>query len=221
MHTILIVDDDENNIFLIRCFLEKENYNIIEAISGPKALEIIDKGPKPDLIILDVMMPEMDGYEVCEILKKNKETDRIPIIMLTARNTTEDVVKGLSSGASDYISKPVNFQELLARIGTHVHLRNLEKESIKKEKLESILQMSVTIRHEINNPLTGILGMAELMMGDDDISPSKRIELATVIHDQSVRIRNIVQKMSEITDPVLTGYYEVEKMIDIEKSTGG
>ncbi len=219
MSKILIVDDDENNIFLIRCFLEKENFEVSEAISGPRALEMLKEESYPDLIILDVMMPEMDGYQVCQILKEQEDTKHIPIVMLTARNTTEDVVKGLNAGASDYITKPVNFQELIARIQTHIRLKKLETELIKKEKLESILQMSITIRHEINNPLTGILGMAELLLANDDISSEKRIEMSTVIQNQSIRIRDIVQKMSQITDPVVKGYVDVDKMIDIPGSS--
>ena len=114
MSTILIVDDDENNIFLIRCFLEKENFQVAEAPSGIKALEMIDDGPHPDLVILDIMMPEMDGYEVCRRLKEREETRPIPVIMLTAKNTTEDMVRGLNIGASDYITNPVDTEQLLS-----------------------------------------------------------------------------------------------------------
>lgn len=220
MSSILIVDDDENNIFLIRCFLEKERFTVAEANSGTMAIELIKKGPQPDLIILDIMMPEMDGYEVCTALKSKEETRHIPVIMLTARNTTEDMVRGLNCGASDYITKPVNFEELTARIRTHLRIKQLERELVKREKLESILQMSVSIRHELNNPLTGILGMAELMALNEEMPKSKRIEMAAIIRDQSIRIRDIVQKMSRITDPVAKGAYDVEKMIDIHKSVG-
>lgn len=220
MSSILIVDDDENNIFLIRCFLEKEKFTVFEAASGLKALKLINEGPHPDLIILDIMMPEMDGYEVCQALKAKDATSHIPVIMLTARNTTEDMVKGLNCGASDYITKPVNFEELTARIRTHLRIKQLERELIKKEKLESILQMSVSIRHELNNPLTGVLGMSELLALDEDMPKAKRIEMATVIRDQSIRIRDIVQKMSKLTDAVAKGAYDVEKMIDIHKSSG-
>jgi PleD family two-component response regulator len=220
MSSILIVDDDENNIFLIRCFLEKEKFTVFEAASGLQALEVVNEEPHPDLIILDIMMPEMDGYEVCQALKAKEETRHIPVIMLTARNTTEDMVRGLNCGASDYITKPVNFEELTARIRTHLRIKQLERESVKKEKLESILQMSVSMRHELNNPLTGVLGMAELLAMDEDMPKAKRIEMATIIRDQSIRIREIVQKMSRITDPVAKGSYDVEKMIDIHKSVG-
>ena len=214
----MIVDDDENNIFLIRCFLEKENFQVAEAPSGIKALEMIDDGPHPDLVILDIMMPEMDGYEVCRRLKEREETRPIPVIMLTAKNTTEDMVRGLNIGASDYITKPVNFDELTARIRTHLRIKNLEKEMIRKEKLESILQMSIAIRHEINNPLTGILGVSELLTVDEEMPKSKRIEFAELIQNQSLRIRDTVQKMARITDPVVKGTADVDKMIDIDKS---
>ena len=218
MNTILIVDDDENNIFLIRCFLEKENFQVTEALSGLKALEMVHHGPHPDLIILDIMMPEMDGYEVCRRLKENEETRPIPVIMLTAKNTTEDMVKGLNIGASDYITKPVNFDELTARIRTHLRIKKLEKELIRKEKLESILQMSIAIRHEINNPLTGILGVSELLTADEEMPKSRRIEFAELIQNQSLRIRDTVQKMASITDPVVKGTVDIDRMIDIEKS---
>ncbi len=219
MPTILVVDDDENNVFLIRCFLEKEKFQVAEANSGLEALKIIDSGSLPDLVILDVMMPEMDGYEVCKKLKENEKTKHIPVIMLTARHATKDIVKGLNIGASDYITKPVNFQELIARIDTHIRLKNLEKDLIRKKKLESVLHMSVSMRHEINNPLTGILGIAELLVLDEEIPKSKRIKMATIIVDQSLRIRDIVKKISKIINPVEKGESGIDRMIDIHNST--
>ncbi len=124
---ILIVDDVSKNIQLLGNILRKENYQISFASQGEQALSMISD-VKPDLILLDIMMPGMDGYEVCEKLKSNMETNEIPVIFLTAKTEITDIVKGLQSGAVDFISKPFNSAELLARINTHLELKQAKKE---------------------------------------------------------------------------------------------
>jgi putative two-component system response regulator len=119
--TILIVDDIHDNIIHIGELL-KDIYRVKFATNGKKALKIADTG-KPDLILLDIMMPEMDGYEVCEVLKSNRNTHEIPVIFLTSKNRVEDEKKGFDLGAVDYITKPVSPPLLLARIKTHLRLK--------------------------------------------------------------------------------------------------
>lgn len=114
---ILIVDDEIDTLLPLKISLHVEDYTVIEALNG---YEAIDKAKTeiPDLILLDIMMPEMDGYEVCARLKKDARTKNIPIIMLTARDAVRDKVKGLDIGADDYVTKPFNLNELKARIKT-------------------------------------------------------------------------------------------------------
>jgi len=131
---ILIVDDVPKNIELAANILQTKNYNITFAKSGPIALEKV-KSIEFDLILLDVMMPEMDGFEVCKILKEDETTKDIPVIFVTARSETENVVKGFELGAVDYVTKPFQTEELLARVKTHVDIREKleEKKSIEKQ----------------------------------------------------------------------------------------
>jgi CheY-like chemotaxis protein len=132
---ILIVDDIPKNIELAANILSTKNYNITFAISGEAALQKV-KSIDFDLILLDVMMPEMDGFEVCERLKSDPATKNIPVIFLTAKTETENVVRGFELGAVDYVTKPFDTDELLARVNTHVGIKSKLAE---RDELESRL----------------------------------------------------------------------------------
>ena len=123
--TILIVDDNPENRKVLASLLSKEGYNIGLASDGVKALDYINNY-HPDLILLDIIMPNMDGFEVCKILKEDQSTKFIPIVFLTARTNVEDIVKGFEAGGADYISKPFNSVELLARIRTQIEMNILK-----------------------------------------------------------------------------------------------
>jgi CheY-like chemotaxis protein/anti-sigma regulatory factor (Ser/Thr protein kinase) len=124
---ILIVDDVPRNLQVLGSILNPEGYLVTPATSGKQALKIIKK-KTPDLILLDIMMPEMDGYEVCETLKRSPGTKDIPIIFLTAKTDPQDIVKGFEMGGSDYITKPFNPTELLARVRTHLEIIKVSTE---------------------------------------------------------------------------------------------
>ncbi len=113
--TVMIVDDEMDTLLPLKRSLEVENYKIIEAYNGQEAIEKA-RTEIPDLVLLDLMLPGMDGYDVCNLLKKSISTKNIPIIMLTAKDTVRDTVKGLDTGADDYVTKPFNLNELKARI---------------------------------------------------------------------------------------------------------
>ena len=121
-HVILIVDDEPRILDSVRMNLELEGYQVFEATNGQEALEkVADEAP--DLILLDVMMPVMDGFTVCRILKDHEETRLIPIIIMTALDAVADRVKGIKAGADDFLTKPVHEEELLARIDTALKLK--------------------------------------------------------------------------------------------------
>lgn len=136
--TILLVDDTPDNITLL-CFLLGQDYRNKIATNGRKAIEIAKTDPQPDLILLDIMMPEMDGYEVCRYLKSNPKTKDIPIIFLTAKTQEGDETKGFELGAVDYITKPITPATLLARVSTHITLQKarvslaLQNEDLEKQ----------------------------------------------------------------------------------------
>ena len=129
---VLVVDDNQQNLELLQAYLEDMDCQTIPANDGPQALDIVAENP-PDLILLDIMMPKMSGFEVCKRLKKDPKTSDIPIIMVTALNEFGDIERGLDSGTDDFLSKPVNKLELLARVRTMLKLKHLS------DKLERTL----------------------------------------------------------------------------------
>jgi DNA-binding response OmpR family regulator len=119
---ILVIDDNQENLKVVSTYLKEKKYKIALALDGKSALKILETN-KIDLILLDIMMPGMDGFEVCTVLKENKATKDIPVIFLTAKNETEDIVKGFELGGVDYIPKPFRKEELYARVNSHVQLK--------------------------------------------------------------------------------------------------
>ena len=152
--TILIVDDNPMNLLLTSHVLENEGYATLTADDGRTALKELEK-QTPSLILLDVMMPEMDGYEVCRLINANEEWTEIPIIFLTANAQTENLVEGFKAGGVDYITKPFKGEELLVRVKNHLELADSKKMIVEmnksRDKLYSI------IAHDIRSPLSGIL----------------------------------------------------------------
>ena len=124
---ILIVDDNRPNVELLQAHLESAGYNVVAAYGGEEALQKVEK-EKPDLILLDIMMPRMSGYEVCRRLKADPKSKVIPIVMVTALNELEDVEKGVDVGADDFLMKPINKLELIARVKSMLRVKNLEDE---------------------------------------------------------------------------------------------
>jgi len=154
--TILVVDDTPANLQLMSGLLQ-DDYKVKAATSGEKALKIAFTDPQPDLILLDIMMPEMDGYEVCKRLKADEKTNQIPIIFLTAKAETQDEALGLSLGAVDYITKPVSPPIAIARIKTHIELYRQKRELIESQRLlaEEINEAAIYIRSLLPLPLEG------------------------------------------------------------------
>jgi len=125
--SILVVDDEPINRQVIRNHLAVNNYRVIPAGSGPEALALLENGLQPDAILLDVMMPQMTGFEVCRKLRETYPAHVLPIMMLTAKNQVGDLVSGLSAGANDYLTKPISKSELLARLKTHLYLAKINQ----------------------------------------------------------------------------------------------
>ena len=131
---ILMVDDVPKNLQVLGNILNKEGYKISAALNGEQALKIL-KNAKPDLILLDVMMPGLSGFDVIKEIQKNEELIEIPVIFLTAKTEKEDVIHGIELGAVDYVTKPFNSTELLARVKNHIELK-LSKDRLKKMNIE-------------------------------------------------------------------------------------
>lgn len=167
---ILIVDDVSKNIQLLGKILDNNGYKIVAVTNGDQVMKAAKKYV-PSLILLDIMMPGKTGYEVCEELKNDPKLSSIPIIFLTARTEEEDIVKGLKLGGADYITKPFNSGELLARIETHLSLKKARDLIV--EQQEDLHQLSQTkdklysiIAHDLKGALFGITGIAELLLDE-------------------------------------------------------
>ena len=150
---ILVVDDLQENIKVIGILLRNKGYLISIAQSGIQALKIIEQNP-PDLILLDIIMPEMDGYEVCRRIKANESSKDIPVIFMTAKTSIEDKVKGLNLGAVDYITKPFQQEEVLARVNNHLQIRKLTLQLHEtNETLEKRVKQRTNALDELNKKL--------------------------------------------------------------------
>lgn len=164
---ILIVDDVQLNLDLMKEILSEKDYLIATAINGKSAIAKA-KAHKFDLILLDVILPDIDGFEVCAHLKSNPQTQDVPIIFLTAKREKESIIKGFQLGAVDYIPKPFSREELLARVNLHLTLRRAQDELIlSKELAESAAKAKAiflaNMSHEIRTPMNGIVGMVDIL----------------------------------------------------------
>lgn len=153
--TILVADDEPVNRALIQRRLQREGYRVLTAQNGSEAVEKT-QATLPDLVILDVMMPEMDGMEACRLIKENPETRDIPVIFLSARDETEMKVSGLILGANDYISKPFKAEELLARVSVAIRLKR-ERDQLRTSAEESAARAEVAQERAMTDALTGLL----------------------------------------------------------------
>ena len=182
--TILVVDDHVSNIDLIVNLL-KPLYKVKAAINGKKGLAMASSDNPPDLILLDIMMPEMDGYQVCKELKANLNTADIPIIFLSAKGEVSDITKGFALGAVDYVTKPIEPEILIARIRTHLALRRsqlvlasqidtLIENSRLKEDVDRITQ------HDLKNPLSSIYSQLALLIDDPGSTENQRKQFKSI-----------------------------------------
>lgn len=202
-YVILIVDDIVQNLQVLGTTLMENNYEISMANNGFQALKLVEK-VNPDLILLDVLMPDMTGFEVCEKIKAMDKFKDIPVIFLTAKTEAEDIVQGFEKGGVDYITKPFNKSELLVRIRTHIELKNardiiLEQNqrltALNNEKSE-ILGIAA---HDLKNPLSSIKGLAEVVqMMYDDFGKDEIIDIADQIRISSEYMFQIISDLLDI-----------------------
>ncbi|WP_438482086.1 response regulator [Oleiharenicola lentus] len=166
---ILVVDDQPINVQLLKRKLEREGMSVATSYSGREALDMV-KADKPDLILLDVMMPEMDGIEVCQRLQADPETKPIPVIFITARTSKEGKIEGLGVGAVDYITKPIDLDETLARVQTQLRFVAINRELVDLQRRLGDSRRSATIgavtqgiAHNLNNLLGVVIGYIDLI----------------------------------------------------------
>ena len=216
--TIFIVDDNIKNIQIAANFLRMANYKVLFADNGNEALKNIEKY-MPNMVLLDIMMPGMDGFEVCSKLKENKTTKDIPVIFLTAKTEAETIEQGFKIGGVDYIIKPFNRQELIARINTHITLQSQQNELLQinktKDKLFSVMG------HDLRGNISTIVSMSELLLDKNYNKTEEQIDqFHRYINNQAKTLNIILNNLLDwsrlnddriIYDP---GKINIKKSID-------
>lgn len=207
--TILIVDDGIQNIRVLSEFLKNE-FRIIAATNGEESLFRANAIPQPDAILLDIMMPDMDGYEVCRRLKADKATTNIPIIFMSAMAELTDEIKGLELGAVDYITKPYSLPIVRSRLQTHVQLKQARFDAIRAARFAAAGQLAAGIAHEINTPLQYITANIGYIQNEvsglfNTIRESKSIDLQAACAESELQeaIIDLRRGVSQISDIVL------------------
>lgn len=213
-YLILVVDDVEQNVAVISQMLRANNHQVIAAFSGEGALRILEKRV-PDLILLDVMMPDMDGIEVCSRIKQSAALQDIPVIFLSALSDTDTKVRGLEVGGVDYITKPFQSQEVMARVSNQLkisrleqdrkqHIEELEKLNEEKDKLMQI------VLHDLRSPLGGVYGLAEILKtGKEATNEALVREFAAIISSTSSFLLTLVNDLLDLAK-VESGKMDVE-----------
>ncbi|MEE9613757.1 MAG: response regulator [Thermodesulfobacteriota bacterium] len=191
---VLVVDDSDESLFLLSSKMEAEGYEVAGATNGMEALEKV-KSFHPDIVLLDVMMPQLDGYEVCRRLKSDEDTRYIPVIMITGKGELEDKVMGLGLGAEDYITKPYSMVELSARVRSLLGMRMLQSRLRESEKMAALGEMVDGIAHEVRNPLVTIGGMARRLREHETDEERKRC--AETIIKSVDRMERMLQRIDE------------------------
>ena len=214
---ILIVDDD----IYIRSFLQKRltalGYSIFTADNGEAGLELTRK-ERPHLIISDWMMPKMDGKQFCQVVKNDPDLKYTYFILLTARDTAEDKIEGMEHGADDFMTKPFNDKELIARVNVGLRITALQQELSKYQHEKAITELAVTIGHEINNPL-GIMMLTLQVMKKKMGSPRQGEVLSDIesVIANGNRVADIVKRLCSLEDPQFKPYLKNSdlNMIDL------
>jgi len=223
MKRILVIDDLPENVFMLQDRLEHEGYEVLTAYNGKSGIEKATD-EMPDLILLDVMMPDINGFEVCKTLVNDDRTSGIPIILVTAKTNAEDTKEGLDAGAYDYIKKPINKIELLARVKSALKLSDANKLLVEVEKRNTFFATVVTANHKIKQPLTLLsLSSAAIKreLKKDEISKDTLLGKVKYIDLAVKEITAVLDQLNTIRDPVLSDYTKNIKMIKVEEEPTG
>jgi CheY-like chemotaxis protein len=217
--TVFIVDDSPVSSKIISRMLKKNSdYYSVKIWDGPECIKKA-KEVKPDLILLDIQMPGMNGIEVCKVLRKDEQTYDIPVIFVTASTDNETLKEAFESGGTDYVRKPVNKIELLARIKSVLIQKKLEKRLMEKEKLNGVLEMAGGICHDLNQPMQVVSGYSELLLMDMG-KENSAYPYIKMIKEQTDEMGSITRKLMRITKYETKDYIEGSIIIDIDKAAG-
>lgn len=226
-YKILIVDDVMSNVLLLKVLLTNEKFAIATASNGRQALEQVEK-ENPDLVLLDLMMPDMSGFEVAQHLKSNPNTADIPIIFLTALNSTADIVKGFQVGANDFISKPFNKEELIIRVTHQISLVAAKRLILSKtEELQRTIagrdKLYSVIAHDLRSPMGSIkmvLNMLILNLPSEKIG-AEMYELLTMANQTTEDVFSLLDNLLKWTKSQIGKLNVVYQDVDLVEVTDG
>jgi DNA-binding response OmpR family regulator len=204
---ILIADDDSTSRLLLKSILKKWGYEVVEAKDGLEAYKIICSENTPQIVILDWMMPEINGPDLCRKITKELKREQFYLILLTAKDKTHDLIAGLEAGADDYIAKPWKNEELQVRLKVGIRMLNLLSQASKKQKLQGILEMAGAVCHELNQPLQVVMGYSDLLLEEIDENDSRREALEEIVKSVN-KMGELTHKIMNITDESTLTYLE-------------
>lgn len=217
MKKILVIDDYPDNVFLLQSRLEREGFEVVKAYDGTMGIQkAIEE--KPDLILLDIMMPDISGFDVCKTLTTREDTKLIPIILVTALSEAENLKRGLQAGAFDYVKKPFNKNELIARINSALRFSDMSKVMLEVEKVKTYAATVVTANHEIKQPLTQInLSTAAIRreLSKNEFAQDSILKRIEFIENAAREILTVLEKLGSIRKPVITPYVNNQNVIDL------
>ncbi|MBN1476015.1 hybrid sensor histidine kinase/response regulator [Candidatus Sumerlaeota bacterium] len=196
--TICVIDDNADNVDLLEQELSDAGYRVVTALSGESGLEVI-AAERPDIVLLDIMMPGLSGYEVCRQLRHDEETAALPIILVTAKTGTRDEVMGLDAGANDYVIKPINIETLLARVRTQLRIKTLQDEL--RRSYESFIRldrarqdMISMLAHDMKTPLMTVSASTKLLMDSQVQADGERIsKVSSLMLKSTHKLRELVE----------------------------
>jgi DNA-binding response OmpR family regulator len=217
---IMIIDDEMINLRIVDSMLKTENFKTLLIQNPLNALETAVTN-SPDIILLDISMPGKDGFTVCRELKDNVVTAKIPVLFLTGQHGSEFVIKGLEAGAQDYITKPFNAPELIARVETHVKLKLMFEQLIEAEQIKALHAAMVSQNHNMNQLTTSILGHVEILEMIMNKSPecNKCMEGVKAIEKAALDMDDIIRKFTKISKIKFAKYSEKTEMLDLDGSS--
>jgi DNA-binding response OmpR family regulator len=209
---VLLVEDDEVLGKNVADLLRLDGFEVTWVRNGVAALGRVESGGI-DALVLDVMLPDIDGFEVCRRLRGDPGSHNLIVVMLTALDDTGSKLEGLEGGADDYLVKPVASSELIARLRKHLENRTARAEEVRRERLQAIGEIAAAVCHEINNPLTAVLGTIDLLLLSRDLPPALERDLQQC-QANLVRIGQIVARLGVVEDRTVP-YLGDHHMVDL------
>lgn len=215
-NNVLLVEDEKDTRFILEKLLSKNDFIVETATNGQEALEKL-KSFFPKVILADWTMPVMDGLRLCSILKNDPNYKMIYFIILTARTSLNDRVTGLDIGADDFLVKPIENQELIARIRSGIRIFDLQNELKLVEHSKAIIEMACTIGHNLNNPLSSLsMAIENLKAEIDQKTKSNHEDDLKIIQMSIEKIKTLAAQLINIQNPELVDYSDNQKMIKLE-----